>query len=154
MIKSCYDKALELLARRSHSRFELDRKLAGRGFSPEEVRGALDRAAQRGYLDDGRFARDFVRQKLGRGPLGSRRLLAELARRGVSTEHAASALEELLPEDDRPGAREAADRWRRRRPRGEPAALARFLERQGFSRRAIFAALETTDEGGIAPSED
>ncbi len=153
MPKSCYDKALELLARRSHSRFELQRKLAARKYSSLEVETALARVTELGYLDDTQFAREFIRQKLGRGPVGSRRLQAELSRRGVSAEDMAPALEELLPQDDRQGAREAAERWCRQRPRGERTALARFLERQGFSRRAIFAALKDADLGGEAMSE-
>ena len=151
MTKSCYDKALELLARRAHSRFELQRKLAGRRYSPEEVEATLERVAGLGYLDDGQFARDFLRQRLARGPVGARRLRAELARRGVSTEDSQAALEELLPEDDREGAREAAAQWRRRSARSPSpstsAALARFLERQGFSRRAIVSVLENEGEG-------
>ncbi|HVR06535.1 MAG TPA: hypothetical protein VMW75_00680, partial [Thermoanaerobaculia bacterium] len=54
---------------------------------------------------------------------------------------AAAALADL-PEDDLPGAREAAARWRGK----NAAALARHLSRKGFSRRAIFAVLAENDE--------
>lgn len=141
----CWNKALDLLARRSHFRRELEAKLASRGYGEEEVSETLERLAERGWLDDRKTARELVSQRLERGPVGRARLLAELGRKGVDAELAKEVVADLVPDDDRQAARQAARVWLARHPSdlsAQPAALARHLERKGFSRRAIFTALE------------
>jgi regulatory protein len=143
-VPTCYDKAVQLLGSRPHFRRELQAKLAQRGFPAGEIAEALDRLAGLGYLDDRKTAAAFVEQRLERSAEGRLRLKAELEKRGAAPEAASAALAEL-PEDDLQPALEAAERWTRLHPRGEPAVLtrrlARHLARKGFSRRAIFAAL-------------
>jgi regulatory protein len=148
---SCDDKAAELLARRPHFRAQLATKLAARGYPGDEVATALDRLERQGYLDDRRTAAEFVERRLARGPLGRRRLAAELVRRGAPPEAVTEALAGL-PADDRAAARAAAARWR---GRGGPAALARHLDRLGFGGAAIREALEGAgEEEAAAPSDD
>ena len=140
---SPYARAVALLGRRAHFRAELRAKLLGRGYADDEVEGALDRLERDRYLDDGRTARELVAAKLARGPIGRRRLAAELARKGAPAEAAAAALDDLVPDDDREAARRAAESWLgRRRGRPDPAALARHLERRGFSPGAIWGEVE------------
>lgn len=138
---SAYDRAVKLLARRTHFRRELAEKLARRGYAADEVDEALDRLAERRYLDDGEAARQFVRGRLARGGYGRARLRAELGARGVEGEVAREVLDELLPEDDTDAAREEA----RRSGKTDPAAVARRLERRGFSAPAIAAVLRERD---------
>ena len=142
---SAYQKAVQLLGSRPHFRRELQAKLAQRGFPAEEIEEALDRLAAQGWLDDSKTAAGFVEQRLSRNTEGRVRLRAELEKRGAPPEAIEDALA-ALPEDDLEPAREAAERWQRLHPRGEPAALARHLARKGFSRRAIFALLKTEFE--------
>lgn len=143
---SCADKAAELLSRRSHFRAQLAAKLRQRGYPSDEVDAAVERMTHLGYLDDRRTAAELIAARLRRGPVGRRRLAAELARRGADPEAADAALAEL-PDDERAAAREAAERWLARRGRGPQAeadrraALARYLDRQGFAAGAIREAL-------------
>jgi regulatory protein len=137
---SCRDKAAELLARRPHFRAQLAAKLAARGYPPEEVDEALEAMTRHGYLDDTAAARGFVAGQLARGPAGRRRLAAELARRGAPSEAIETALAEL-PDDDLEAARDAAARWASGRRKADPAALARHLDRRGFTPRSIRAVL-------------
>jgi SOS response regulatory protein OraA/RecX len=88
---------------------------------------------------------------------GRHRLRAELQRRGAGPEAIDQALSGF-PDDDLSQAREAAGEWTRRRSLAsdrfserDRAALARHLERRGFSRRAIFAVLNET---GFDPGDD
>lgn len=142
---ACYQKAVQLLAIRPHFRRELAAKLRQRGFPGGEIDEALDRLTGQGYLDDRAAARSFVEARLAKGE-GRARLTAELAKRGAPEEAIAEALAELTPEDDLPAAREAAETWARRGGR-DPKALARHLDRKGFSHRAILAILnEMTNE--------
>lgn len=145
MTVSCYDKAVQLLAARPHFRRELEAKLVQRGYPKSEIEETLARLESRGYLDDRAAARGFVESRSGRGE-GRARLRAELLKRGATEEAADAALAELMPEDDLPAARDAAERWQRAGGR-DSRALARHLERKGFSRRAIVAVLNERPDG-------
>ncbi len=146
--KSCGQKALDLLSRRSHFERELERKLTRRGYDDAEVAETLERLRGQGLVDDRRTAGEFVRSRLSRAPEGRRRLRAELARRGVAGEVITEVLDQETDDDDRDLARQAAERWRRTRSRPgrsrdlEKAALARHLAGRGFSQRAVYAVLE------------
>jgi regulatory protein len=81
---------LRLLGGRAHSRVEIQRKLARRGYTSEEVDAALRRLDELGYLNDLAFAEGLVRvRSSSRGP---RALSAELAKRGVGRAQADRAL--------------------------------------------------------------
>ena len=56
--------AMDLLARREHSRRELISKLKVRGFEGEEVEAYLDRLAEKGLQSDHKFAESYIRMIL------------------------------------------------------------------------------------------
>ncbi|MDS4068097.1 MAG: regulatory protein RecX [Candidatus Competibacter sp.] len=90
-------KALELLARREHSRLELRQKLLQRGFPPEHIEPVLDRLVEERLLDENRYAELYAcaRADKGYGPL---RIARELRERGVPDDLVAATLAML--EDD------------------------------------------------------
>jgi regulatory protein len=140
---ACTRAALELLARREHSRRELTRKLAARGFAADIVAPVLDDLERSGALAEGRFADTFVRSRIANGQ-GPQRIRAELAQRGID---AAAADEVLLGADvDWLDAIRAvrAKRFGREPPSdyAERARQARFLQYRGFDSAQIRAALE------------
>jgi regulatory protein len=138
---ACWEKALRLLAARPHFTAQLAAKLGHRGFERDEIEDCLIRLRGLGYLDDLAAARNFLAPRVGRAVWGRRRARVELQRRGAAPEAVEVVLDELFPEDDQPLAERAAKRWRRRGG-VEPRALARHLERKGFSRRAIVSILQ------------
>ena len=73
--------------------------------------------------------------------MGSRRLRAELQRRGA--EHGAidGALRAVMPDSEEDLAREAARRWLRQPGRRDRDALLRSLNRLGFGPRDIVSAV-------------
>ncbi len=150
--KTCGQKALDYLSRRSHFERELERKLR-RAYDQGEVQATLERLRAEGYVDDRRTAGEFVRGRLARAPEGRRRLRAELVRRGVTNDVATEVLAELTDDDDSDLARQAAERWRRTRSRPgraaelERAALGRHLAGRGFSERAIYSVLDEMPRG-------
>ena len=77
-----YNKALDLLSRREHSRKELFLKLINRFESQEEINLTLDKLEGKKLLSDSRFAEEYVqaRRKKGFGPI---KISAELEKRGV-----------------------------------------------------------------------
>lgn len=72
--------AVTLLARREFCSNELAARLTARGFEPDTVRATLAELVERRYLDDERFARQFVvvHAERGQGPQRIRRDLAGL----------------------------------------------------------------------------
>jgi regulatory protein len=138
--------ALDLLARRTHFSFELERKLADRGFAAEDIAVALDRLRGARLIDDQKAAVELIQSRLRRAPQGRLRLRAELERKGLGSEVIAAALEETSPSAESELVREAARRFQRRSRKADPRALARHLARLGFSTRDILSvAEEATD---------
>jgi len=88
------DKALELLARREHSRVELKEKLRRReyGYPAEYIETVLNDFADRNLQSDERFAEVYVRSRVGRG-YGEIKIRAELQSRGVGGDTISLALE-------------------------------------------------------------
>ncbi|MFP5419663.1 MAG: regulatory protein RecX, partial [Gammaproteobacteria bacterium] len=76
------ERALALLARREHSRFELTRKLGAAGFAQEEIGALLDEFQAKNWLSDQRFAESYVADHQAKA--GSIKLAYDLRQRGVS----------------------------------------------------------------------
>ncbi|HET7307640.1 MAG TPA: regulatory protein RecX [Gammaproteobacteria bacterium] len=133
-----YDIAVGLLARREHSRGELQRKLTQRDCNAADVDHALDALERERLLSDVRFAEQFVRSRIERGA-GPAKIRADLRQRGVADSIADEALADY-----------AAD-WRqriqevRRKRFGESlpddyrerARQARFLQSRGFTAEQV-----------------
>lgn len=136
-VVACYDRALDALARRSRSRVELGRWLREKEFGAGEIEAALEKLTALGLLDDAEFARGFARSRLGaaRG-FGPRRVMAELAKRGVSRQVAEAVLAELGEGEGLASLEEVAAR-KLKGMRGVEAEVQRrrlygFLARRGF----------------------
>lgn len=128
-------RAMDLLARREHSRRELETKLSARGLPRALIEEALDALAEEGLQSDARFAESFVHHRVGRGQ-GPLRIRQELASRGVAEVHG----EQLLSGYDEEAWRELAEQARSARfGEAAPASWeekvkqAKFLERRGFA---------------------
>jgi regulatory protein len=83
-IRSLRSRALSFIARREHSRTELERKLAPHVGEGEDLAAVLDELAAKGWLSDARFAEQVARAKARRyGPV---KLAHYLKSRGVEQE--------------------------------------------------------------------
>jgi regulatory protein len=134
--------ALDLLARREHSRSELREKLRQRFGASPLIDEVLDRLESEGLLDDARFAEAFVRMHSTRGH-GPLRILHELAQRGVATELAEACVEPRSPEWI-----SLARQWRERRfgesipvERSDWQKQARHLQARGFTAEQVRKAM-------------
>lgn len=134
--------ALSLLARRPHTAAEVRRKLERKGYTPEEVDGALLRLEELELLDDRSVGEAVLRQR-SRHPMGVRALAADLRRRGLSREDVGEVLAGV---DEAALAAKAAAQYRQR---GKPEeGLRAHLYRRGFSPASIAAALQREPEEG------
>lgn len=137
---SGYRKALDLLARRPHFRRQLAAKLVARGFDDADVEAACDRLTAEGLLDDRACAIDLASGALRRKGYGPHRMRAELRRRGAGGEVAEEAVKRAVGGREQELAMDAARRWLATR-RADRAALARHLERKGYSSGVIVSLL-------------
>lgn len=126
--------ALRLLARREHSRLELTRKLARRGWSEPEVLSVIDELAEENLQSDERFAEGYVRQRASRA-YGPMRIRGELSERGIDRSLAARALETESPD----WFAIAADWYEKRFGSEPPADLKEKSRRQQALARRGFA---------------
>ncbi len=156
------DRALRLLSARGCATSELSRALLRGKDRPlaDDVKWAIRGLTEQGYLDDARFADQFVRDRAATRGWGKGRLRQELRRRGVAPSHVEPALSQADEDaalDDSRSALEVARKWRRthsaRDPDRDRQRLYGFLARRGFSpdviRDAMRAAL--ADEGAESP---
>src|SRR5690606_35862482 len=142
-LADCERRAVGLLARREHSRLELERKLASRGYDGGLITETLDGLEQSGLLDGQRFMDSFIESRVGRG-LGPVRIRSELVQRGIASAAAAEALAAADHDWRRLAAAVRRKRFGPDAPREfrERARQARFLEYRGFRAADIDAALE------------
>ncbi|MGA8922665.1 MAG: regulatory protein RecX, partial [Candidatus Dormiibacterota bacterium] len=152
---SALDVGLRLLGRRAHSRAELGRKLGRRGYPEIEVRSAVDRLMELGYLDDRAFAEGHVRRRqAGLGPLA---LSAELSARGVDRQVADGALARFDGEAQLASATRLAERLYGRKPhagyREMLDAIGPKLLRRGFSSGVARAACRAVWDGTSRATE-
>ncbi len=127
--------ALDLLARREHSRRELARKLAARGTRDravvDEVLAALE---AEGLLSDVRFVEQFIWSRVQRGA-GPLKIHAELRERGVDERLIEDSIE-ALADDWQALLREVREkRFGRVVPDDlrERSRQMRFLQQRGFT---------------------
>ncbi len=139
--------AVKLLASREHSRLELTRKLAQRGYPSAAIESALDALVHDGLLSEARLADAYVAERLAKG-FGPVRIRFELREKGLPDDLIEPHLD-LGDERCTALLRAAHDRRfgtavptdaRERAKRG------RFLEYRGFPPRLIARLLDSDHE--------
>ena len=129
-------RALGYLARREHSRLELEKKLAAHTEDPAELSAMLDALEQQDFLSARRMLEQVVQVRRKR--FGSQRIVHELREKGIAEDLIAAALPELK-ETELDAAREV---WRKKF-RAPPADTTergrqmRFLLSRGFAPEVI-----------------
>ena len=122
-------RALRLLARREHSRTELQRKVAPHAESAEAVQALLDSLEQKKQLSDARYAEARTRQLARK--YGAARIRQDLKAKGVA--------HDVSEAGDLERARAILERKYRTAAttREERAKRMRFLQSRGFSSDVI-----------------
>jgi regulatory protein len=150
-----HEAAINRLARRAHSVFEMRTYLERRAEDKDLVKGVLDRLKQLDYLDDARYARQFVRLHTELRKQGAFRIARELRARGVPDRHIDAALADFTSESSEAALVRQHLQRRIKTMRGplderRTASLYRSLLRAGFSadtvRRELNAITKQTVE--------
>lgn len=142
-------RAVGLLSRREHSRFELEKKLSPFADSQEELARVLDELSKTGWQSDERYTQGWLHRKASLH--GAARIVQDLRQHGVSADQIAEAQEQLkLTELSR-----ARAVWQKKfaeapQPgnNAEYARQGRFLLSRGFSSDVVRKVL-----GGWEPAD-
>ena len=138
-------RALKALARREHSRQELQAKLRPFAEDPGEIGPLLDDLEKRGWLSEARFVEHTT--TIRRRRFGAARILHELREKGVSDAALSTAQSQL-----KDGEIEAARAVWKKKFGSLPATLeerakqARFLASRGFSAEAVRTVLRSEEQ--------
>jgi regulatory protein len=143
--------AFRFLGFAARSRVEIERRLERGGFDSATIATVIAELEAQGYLDDAKFAQDWVEDRAERKKYGRGRLTAELRRKGVEKELVTEAIDSVGDEEEYTRALAAArPKWSVERTIGldskailaEKRKLANFLQRRGFSWSIITKVLE------------
>lgn len=94
------ESAFNFLSRRMHSVKELETKLKKKKYSGEAIREALAELAANNYLDDEKFAGEFIKEKIRSKKIGEQKLKAELLKRGIKADIIERALSDNADKGD------------------------------------------------------
>jgi regulatory protein len=140
--QECFDKAMESLGSRLHSRSELHRKLMRREYGEAVVNAVLDDLARLGYVNDEQFAKTKAMSAAQHKHHGRRRAFMELLKAGVKGDVADKALDDVYDAHDstaaaRVLAEKQAPRLRKLEPMVARRRLVGMLQRRGFDYESI-----------------
>ncbi|WP_432278294.1 recombination regulator RecX [Nocardia carnea] len=157
-LEQAKEACLRLLAVRARSRAELTQRLSAKGFAADVIGQAIDRLAEVGLVDDAEFARQWVRQRHSFSGKGRQALAQELRRKGVASEEAAAALEDITADDEHERATELVRRKLRTLPAGldrEKAIrrLVGMLARRGYGHSVAYTVVKAEWETSRAGSD-
>lgn len=108
--KQAFSKASDYLGTRLHTKFELKTKLVKKGYSIEAIRVALNRLENYGYIDDSKFATEFVNAN---SKLSKKMLENKLLSKGVSKDIVRDVLLDISVDDQYDSCLAAAQKYLR-----------------------------------------
>ena len=133
--------AFRFIGYAARSRNEIVHRLERDEFTPEVITAVLTECETNGWVDDEKFAKDWIADRADRKQYGKTRLKMELQRKGIDKETLTEAIEAVDDDDERKRALAAAQtKWRPDRVLGlswaekqaEKQKLTNFLMRRGF----------------------
>lgn len=154
--------ALRLLQRRLRSRAEIEAALRRRNVPGETILAVSAELRVAGWLDDARFARVWIQDRMALRPCGARRLRAELLAKGITPQIAEEAIAALVPRaaEDTMALEQARARLKRLGGLAPVVArrrLAAWLQRRGYAADVIARTLravtrEHPDQPDVDPA--
>lgn len=138
MTDSAFELALKKLAGRAYSREKIKSVLSKAGFGDEEIKAALEKLEDMGYLRDKELAKNLASRYLDRKPSGRAFIAAKLRQEGIAPALIADVLASVSVEQEFDLARQTAVKYiMRKRNNLSRRSLAQHLERRGFPAEII-----------------
>jgi regulatory protein len=128
---------LRLLSLRSRSEYEIEARLKNHGYPAQARKGILDSLKNDGYINDLKFAKEWIDSRIRSNPRGIRMLTGELKQKGVPEDIIKKALTDKAGELDEREIASGLIRDRLRSIKTTPeeklkGKLFRFLLSKGF----------------------
>ena len=135
---SIRNKAMDLLARREHSAYELCQKLKSRDYDVDAIDAVLQGLKQDHLLSDARFAEAYVNHRFNAG-IGPVKIRYELRQKGITDVLADEFLEPLSDRWDQLMMQQRVRKYGETIPAdyAERMKQARFLQNRGFSPESV-----------------
>ncbi|HSX43843.1 MAG TPA: RecX family transcriptional regulator [Candidatus Saccharimonadales bacterium] len=141
VLDKAYDRALNLIARRQRSRWELEDYLKRKDYDQDAIQIILNRLSERGYVNDKAFAEAWVSNRRLLKATSKLRLQQELRQKRVSDD----IVQEVLEEDETNELdvlKELIERKRKQTRYQDDLKLMQYLVRQGYNYGDIKTALD------------
>ncbi len=138
---------LKLFKHRPRSRYEVLSRLRQKGFSRPVIEITIQQAESSGLINDARFAKLWIEDRLARRPKSRRALQRELHAKGIDPEHIEKTLARVELDEEALAKRLIAERLARLRSvdrETRQRRLVGFLRRRGFSDWLIQRVLKET----------
>jgi regulatory protein len=132
-------RALDYLAHKPRTETEVRRKLRENAYTEPVIASVVERLHELRYLDDARYAEQYVERRFASKGYGPVRIRQELRKRGIDRHLAEAAVDDFFADQRTlPTAREKAEkRWpriaREDDPRKRRDKLYRYLKRRGYT---------------------
>ncbi len=144
------DAALAYLTGRMRTVREVEEKLDELQYGEGDVLAVVERLKELNLLNDGEYAREFIRSRLATKPVSRQKLYMDLRGHKVADEQIEAALSELPSETEAENALSVARKyWRQMSDLEEPVRRERVLRRltsRGFSVEASLSAVRAAAE--------
>ncbi len=133
MNQEALDKAVKYLGVRMRSEYEIKQYLRTKGFANEDIAEVLEVLREYKYVDDVAYAGAFIRDRLNFNPCGSKKIYAELRKRGINGDIISQALADNMCAEVEA---EAAVKVALKQRTDSKEKLLRYLLGRGFSYQA------------------
>ena len=141
--RDAYQAALRWLAGRDRSVHEVRQKLKHKGFGRAAIDHALATLRDKKYLDDQRFALNWITYRINHTPRGPRLLAQELKQKGIDADTVAAVMVHA-DEDALASAclQRKQRRWQRLEGKIRRHKMLSYLSRKGFAFEASLHAVD------------
>lgn len=141
MNKEALNYALRLLDRRDYTKKQLEDKLNSRGVAERDIIEVINYLKEKGYVDDERYARNYVYFRLKRG-YGKKRIRFELLNKGIDE----AIIDKALGLQDEQADEVFLKKYELLRGKKNlKKKLFDYMQRRGFDSQTIFGLFEKYD---------
>lgn len=140
----CYGRALELILRRPRSTREMQDYAKRKKWEVELTDRILAKLTEKGYVDDEKFTRFWLKARVASKPISKRKLQAELLQKGVAKTIIDEVLQDYTSEQE--GDALLVLIRKKRKKYADEQKLMAYLASQGFGYSEIKDALKKSDE--------
>lgn len=129
--------ALWLLGRRDRSIGEIKKKLTEKNCEKKEVNEVIEFLTKNKFVDDERFAKNYIQNQLLIKPLGNYQLKLRLTRKFISEEIIDKSLSEIGLGEEEELAEKAARKWLRKHADNSIGVLVEGKSKEKLTRHLI-----------------